>query len=285
MSLAYPFQRFQDWSTQQWVILSGRTFDPHNQKWLKGPYGGLHGIGEEFFEELATNEHLLLMRNDPSSGLLTSIDELNLTEDELKLISDEVIEFYERTAQFKFAFKIHWNFGFKIFGGLVNVLFSRRIRQLYLPTKKVRGYQSLKSEIITLLDKDTKLKKHTIWYRTMESTGQAIFSGVYGTCTLPSGKKCVRAVFPLPNGNATVILEPIVLDDGSLRLVSSGKKFGDPGFYFLLKDSKGHHHAKYIRSFRDTLTISSKGTSISAEQHLTLWKRQVLCMNYSIDRK
>ena len=41
---------------------------------------------------------------------------------------------------------------------------------------------------------------------------------------------CVKVVFPMPNGNATVVLRPRV-EDGALILDSGGKKFGGAGFY------------------------------------------------------
>jgi hypothetical protein len=66
--------------------------------------------------------------------------------------------------------------------------------------------------------------------------GKVIFLGIYSLCTLPSGKPCVKAVFPLPKGNATVIMSPTVGQNGELILDSTGKKFADPGFYFLLSN-------------------------------------------------
>ena len=88
-------------------------------------------------------------------------------------------------------------------------------------------------------DSKTDKVKRTIWLRTFKSTGQVVYSGVYETCTIPSGKTCIKAISPLPNGNATVILTPRVGKHGELILDSSGQRIGDSGFYFLLKDSKG----------------------------------------------
>ncbi|WP_445432176.1 hypothetical protein [Chryseobacterium indoltheticum] len=102
---------------------------------------------------------------------------------------------------------------------------------------------------------------------------------------MPSGKTCVKAVFPLPNGNATVLMIPSVGENGELILDSSGKKFGDAGFYFLLKDSKGEYWSQFISSFRDRLIIGSENDLISAEQTLTLWHIKVLTFNYKIKLK
>lgn len=285
MSVAYPFQKFQDWFTQQWVIIWGRRIEPEKVPWLIGPFGKLNGIGEEFIKQLAEKENLIIVRDSPSSGLLSSIKELNLSESDLSALSKKVIHFYESTANYKLNFTIKWNPFFKIFGILVNKLFSNRINQLYLPTKNFKNAESLKSEIITLVDPKSADVKYTIWFRTFKTTGQVIYSGVYSTCQLPSGKTCVKAVFPLPKGNATVIMTPSVENNGALTLNSSGIRFGDAGFYFLVNDSKGKYWSQYLKSFRDKLTISCDNEFLLAEQKLTLWHLPVLTINYKIEEK
>ncbi|PHR44775.1 MAG: hypothetical protein COA32_14250 [Fluviicola sp.] len=285
MSLAYPLQRFQDWFTQQWVILWGRKIDPKKVPWLAGPFGDLDGIGDRFINQLAEKENLVIERNSRLNGLLPSIKLLELSDIELTTLSKEVIKFYETTANYKLDFTVKWNPFFKVFGVLVNILFSNRINQLYIPTKSIKEAESLKSEIITLYDPNTNEVKYTIWYRMFKSTGKVIYSGVYSTCKLPSGETCVKAVFPLPKGSATVIMQPSVQENGTLTLNSAGKKFGDAGFYFVLKDSKGNCWSQFVRSFRDKLTIGLENDSLSAQQTLTLWKQRVLKMNYKIKEK
>lgn len=53
MNLAFTMQKFQDWFTQQWVILWGRKINPNDYPWLIAPFGELNGIGEEFMYQLA----------------------------------------------------------------------------------------------------------------------------------------------------------------------------------------------------------------------------------------
>ena len=122
-------------------------------------------------------------------------------------------------------------------------------------------------------------------HRSLRSSGQPIYSGVYATSILPAGKTCIKTVFPLPNGNATVLMTPSVGQNGELILESSGKKYGDAGFYFLLKDAKGEYWTQYTKSFRDQLILRSTNGILSAEQVLTLWKKEVLRFNYKIERK
>ena len=285
MRSAYPLQKFQDWFTQQWAILWGRRIDPETVPWLMGPFGKVGSIADDFVNQIAKDEGLIIERNSTSRGLISSVTNLNLSDTELGCLSHKVIDFYENTANYNLNFDVKWNPVFKVFGILVNKLFSHRIDQLNIPTHNIRNSKTIKSEIITLLDPKSKEVKYTIWFRTFKSTGQVLYSGVYSTCILPSGKTCVKAVFPLPKGNATVIMSPSVGANGELQLHSSGKRFGDPGFYFLLNDSQGNLWAQYISSFRDHLNVFSYNENIFAEQTLTLCHQRVLRFNYEIHLK
>jgi len=101
---------------------------------------------------------------------------------------------------------------------------------------------------------------------------------------LPSGITCVKAIFPLPKGNATVILKPSVGEKNELILDSSGNKFGDAGFYFLLNDSKGNCWSKYIKSFTDKLIVSDENEKLKAKQTLKLWRLKVARFEYEMKK-
>lgn len=285
MRFAYPMQKFQDWVTQQWVILRGRKIKAEDFPWLMGPFGNLDAIGKDFIHQFAKKENLIIRINSNTKGIIPSMLKLNLSETEFSNLTKNVIAFYEKTENYNLDFSVKWHPFFKFFGILINKLFSNRINQLNIPIKNIADSETLKSEIINLIDPKSNEIKYTFWFRSIESSGQVIYSGVYGISNLPSGKTCVKAVFPLPNGNATVFMIPTVRENGELILDSSGKKFGDAGFYFLLKDSRGEYWSKFIRSFRDRLIINSENDLISAEQTLTLWHIKVLTFYYKIKLK
>ncbi|WP_109301381.1 hypothetical protein [Aquimarina sp. AU474] len=284
MEIAPLKQNFQDWITQQWVILFGKKIIPNESEWLLGPFGKTNGIGLKFIQQLAKNEQLIIDRQQIDKGLLHSINQLNLSEKELNKLSKNVIDFYENTSNYDFDLKVKWNPLFKVFGVLLKILFSNRIEQLNIPMSNNKESKALKSEIIHLINKKTNKTKRTIWLRTFKNTEQVVYSGVYETCTIPSGQNCIKAIFPLPNGNATVILNPIVGEKGELILNSSGRKIGDSGFYFLLKDAKGNLWTKFIMSFKDKLVVSSENEKITALQTLTLWNLRVLQFEYDIKK-
>lgn len=284
MGIAHKKQNFLDWITQQWVILFGKRIDKKENEWLIGPFGSKNGIGSRFINQLAEKEQLIIDRNKKGKGLIQSINQLNLSEDDLKVLSKEVIDLYENTADYDFDLKVKWNPLFKGCGRLLKLLFSNRIEQLNVPIKNIKNSEALSSEIIHYLDAKTREVKRTIWLRKFETTGEIVYSGIYETCETPSGKTCIKAIFPLPYGNATVILVPSVGKNGELILKSSGKKFGDSGFYFLLNDSKGSFWAKFIKSFEDRLVASVKSDRITVEQTLKIWSLNVLKLEYNIKK-
>lgn len=285
MALAVKNQKIQDWITQQWVILFGKKINTKSHNWLLGPFGEVNGIGKKFIEQLAKEEHLIIDDNREVRGLIQSIHQLNLKDEELQKLSKHVIDFYEKTSNYDLQLKVKWNPLFKFFGLLLRLIFSRRIKQLNIPIHSKDGSDKLMSEIIYLKDNNSNQVKRTIWYRAFQSTGEVVYSGVYETCELPSGKSCIKAMFPLPNGNATVILNPKVGVNGELILESSGHQIGDSGFYFLLKDSKGQLWTKYIKSFKDKLIVQEKNDRISAIQTLSLWNMRVLTFEYEIKQQ
>jgi len=284
MNLADTMQKFQDWFTQQWVIICGRKINPSENTWLFGTFGEISGIGEKFIHQLAEKEDLTIIRKSNSKGLLDSILSLNLSENEIKKLPKNVIDFYEKTSEYKLQLNVKWNPIFKIFGYVVNRLFSQRINQLNIPTNNIQSSENLTSEIIELVAKNTNEVKYTIWLRKFQSTGKVIYSGIYTTCLLPSGITCVKAIFPLPKGNATVILKPSVGEKNELILDSSGNKFGDAGFYFLLNDSKGNCWSKYIKSFTDKLIVSDENEKLKAKQTLKLWRLKVARFEYEMKK-
>ncbi len=283
MRYAYPMQKFQDWVTQQWVILWGRRINPAEHPWLMGPFGNLDVLGSDFIQRFAEKEGLLIDKTTKPQGLIPSMQKLSLTESEG--LSRQIVDFYELTTNYDIDLFVKWNPFFQIFGRLINILFSHRIGQLNVPIKDVAEGESVTSEISTLIDPSSNQTKYTFWHRSIKSSGQVVYSGAYGVCQLPSGEKCIKAVFPLPNGNATVVLSPSVGENGELVLESSGKKFGDPGFYFLLKDGQGDYWTQFIRSFRDRLTIREESDYLWAEQTLTLFRLRVVRFAYRISAK
>lgn len=300
MAFAYPSQRLQDWLSQQWVIALGRRIEPAAVPWLAAPYGMVDTIGDSYLERLAASEGLTIERaaklrrgDEPGDGAgLFSIDQLGLDAASRDRLHPEIAAFYERTTAFELEMWVLWSPWFWAGGNLLRRLYSRRLQQLNLPMNARETSRGLRSEIIRLRAVatgnlgDERPVRHTIWYRVLKSTGEALYSGLYGIVDLPGGERCLKIVFPLPRGNATEIFRIAVGPSGDFLLDTSGHRFGDPGFYFQLMDGHGRHHAQQIPSFRDRLRVHVDEDGIlRADQIFTLWGRTVVELRYRMLRR
>lgn len=290
MAFAYPSQRLQDWLSQQWVIALGRRIEPVAVPWLAAPYGMVDVIGDTYLERLATHEGLAIERaasrrqGDAAAGLF-SIDTLALDAASRQRLHPEIAAFYERTTAFELEMWVLWSPWFWAGGNLLRRLYSRRLQQLNLPMNARETSRGLRSEIIHLRAPAGDVR-HTVWYRVMKSTSEALYSGLYGLVDLPSGERCLKIVFPLPRGNATEIFHVEVGPAGDFLLDTAGRRFGDPGFYFQLVDGRGRHHAQHIPSFRDRLRVYvDEDGVLRADQVFTLWGRTVVELRYRMLRR
>jgi hypothetical protein len=119
--------------------------------------------------------------------------------------------------------------------------------------------------------------------RQLVGTGNVIYAGAYSTCTVAEGAiPCVRVVFPLPNGTATVVMKPIAGADGSLTLVSAGAGFGGPGFYFTVHLPDGTIRARYLRSLRESIHVYAMDGGVRADHVLSLWGITFLRLHYRL---
>jgi hypothetical protein len=91
---------------------------------------------------------------------------------------------------------------------------------------------------------------------------------------------CVRVVFPLPNGNAIVVMRPTAGEGGSFVVVSSGKRFGDPGFYFTVRAETGEVWARYVPQLRETIRVYEAQDGARADHLLTIWGAAFLRLHY-----
>jgi hypothetical protein len=93
----------------------------------------------------------------------------------------------------------------------------------------------------------------------------------------------VKVVFPLPNGNAIVIMRPEVHADGSLSVISSGNGFGEPGFYFTTRTPDGAAYARYVKSLRESIRVyAASHGEVRADHVLTLWGITFLRLHYRL---
>jgi hypothetical protein len=275
----------QDKITQYWVKTTGRKINPVTEEWLIGPIGDEDIIGDKFIQKLVNEENLKYSSNIANAGLLESISDLDFSLDELDLLNEQVIDFYENTSNYDFEIWSEWKSFFKPFGKALSTIFSKRLQQLNLPLNSLDSSKGIKSEIIKLSNQEKA--KWTIWYRKLKSSNDVIYAGIYTTAFVPKyNKSLLKVIFPLPNGNASVIMTKKVLEDGSLLLSSNGNKFGDNGFYFTLTDHKGNYWAKFVKSMHEWIKVYVDDENIlRADHNLKFYGIPFLNLHYKMTKK
>jgi len=211
-----------------WIF--GRRVPASTVPWLSGPIGREY-IGDKPYEEVAARENLTVVRNATTGGLLSDMGALEGPSFEVDRLRSEVRHFYEHTASYRMDVWSQTFFPGKIGLWLLVTTISRKVNQLNFPTHALATAKGMDSEIV-LLKEQSGAVRYAGWYRRLMETGRTIYTGFYMTVRAPRcDNPCVKVVFPMPDGSATVLLRPSIDPSGSLRLSSKGSVFGDCGFY------------------------------------------------------
>jgi hypothetical protein len=210
------------------------------------------GVGSVFFDEFAHGNGLV---SRPGTGLIRDLVALTGPDFSAEEVAPEVRSFYEQTASYELDAWSEWCGFFRPFGHVLAVLFSRRLQQLNVPLSSLDTSRGISSQIVDLVDPHNGQVRYTGWVRQLLGSQNVLYAGSYSTCVVPQFRGvCVKVVFPLPNGNAVVIMYPETGRDGSLSLTSAGAGFGSPGFYFTVRNGNGTW-AKYVSAMRETIRV------------------------------
>jgi len=257
-----------DLITQLWVKSTGKYVNLNEYPWLKGPLGEPDEIGSDYFEKYALKNNFDVRKNVSGTGLMTDFNKLKNTDFNPDEVDSDIIKFYEKTTEYSLDIWSKWCGAFKPFGWLLNIIFARRLQQMNMPIASDETSKGISSEVYQLTDKNTNEVKVTGWLRRNLLTGNLIYAGCYSHCNLPkSNLNCVKVVFPLPNGSATVILKPVNCEGGALKIISSGKKIGSPGFYFIAYNKENHAWVKHVKNMKEILHVYKDSQGIMRTDH------------------
>jgi len=274
-----------DWVTQLWVRLTGRRVDLARDSWLGGPVGRTRGIGHHYFDELAQAEGLEFRAGSRGGerGLVPDFAALAAPDFDPGRVHPLVADFYARTSAYDLDAWAEWCGAFRPFGWLLARLFSRRLQQLNVPLSGLDTSRGVTSEVLHLTDAATGEIRQTAWVRQLLGTGDVLYAGAYSLAAVPGRPgACVKVVFPLPNGNAIVLMRPEAHADGSLSVVSAGGGFGDPGFYFTVHRG-GAVWARYVKALKERIRVyPAEGGAVRADHVLTLWGATFLRLHYRL---
>lgn len=274
-----------DWVTQRWVQITGRRVALADAPWLAGPSGSVRGIGADFFAQWGESQGLSVLPPARDAGLVEGLGALAGPRFDPRGVHPIIDDFYAHTAAYDLRIESRWSGPFRAFGWLIARLFARRLAQLNMPlsNRELRG--GFESRIVRLADDDGRVR-HTAWVRTAVETGRPAFVGEYGTTVIPGHEgPCIKVVFPLPNGNAIIVLRPRVDPDQGFSLVSDGRRFGDPGFYFTVLRAPGEVWVRYVRTMKEQLRLTVEDGVLAASHRFGVFGLPFLELRYAIARK
>lgn len=276
-----------DWLTQQWVRASGDRVLLADHPWLEGPVGTADRIGHDFFETFAVANGMRIRAAESELGLMPDFDALRSEELDPGAADAAVRRFYERTAGYRLEVSSQWSGLFRPFGWALAALFSRRLEQLNMPMSSPSTSADMTSSILVLEDAETGRAHYTAWVRSNQLSGETVYAASYSVTDLPGHTaRFVKVVFPLPNGCATVILRPTVLEDRSLLLQSRGVGFGDPGFYFVVRAPQGDAWVRSVNTFHEEIRVYvDDEAELRADHDFHIWGQRFLRLHYRMRAK
>ena len=238
------------WFIYGLIWLFGRTHRRADIAWLVGPMGG-DVIGDAPYRDVAAAEGLAIERDARDGGLVPSLEALRGDGFDPARTQALVREFYEHTAAFAMDVWCQTYFPASLALYLLVKTISRQVDQLNFPLSPLDTAHGMVSEIISLRRRDGTVR-YTGWFRTLAQQRRVLYTGFYMTERTPNVPgPCVKVVFPMPRGNATVVLRPQLRADGSLILDSSGRRFGDAGFYRLQARGADRVRVWHIKSLKE----------------------------------
>ena len=267
------------------IRVFGRVVRLSDAPWLAGPIGSDY-IGDKPYEEVAERERLELIRRASSGGLVPDFTVFNGPAFKLAQLREEVRHFYEHTCAYRMDVWSETSFPGNIGLWLLVTTISRKVDQLNFPLSALATAKGIDSEIVHLKSADGRVR-YAGWYRRLVESGRTIYTGFYMTEQVPlCHTVCVKVVFPMPNGNATVILRPSVEADGSLRLSSKGARFGDAGFYRMQRVDADRVRVWRIASLHEDFRVYLDDDRVLRCDHsVRFLGLPILHLHYRIEQK
>lgn len=270
-----------------WVRAFGRRVARADASWLDGPAGAPGPDPEAFYRAAAAEAGLEVEPPVPDAGLVADFGGLRGPAFDPDGLHPRVRAFYERTAGYRLEVWSAWH---GPFGPLARVLVgtvSRRIGQINLPIDPLETAAGMTSAVLGLRDPASGARPWAGWLRRLGGSGATVYAGFYTTTTPPlAAGPCVKVVFPVTRGSATVILRPEHGPDGSLVLVSSGDGFGGPGFYRVHRADDATLRARYVPAMKERIHVyvDAKG-DLRTDHHFRFFRWRMLTLHYLIVEK
>jgi hypothetical protein len=271
------------WVVAALISVFGRVFRREEVAWLDGPIGGPI-IGDSPYAQVAAEEGLTLERQ-ARSGLIPDFEALRSESFDPSACHPLVRDFYEHTSDWTMDIWSRTRFPMNIGLWLMVTTISREVDQLNFPLTSIESALGVTSELISMRRPDGQVR-YTGWFRTLESTSRVLYTGFYMTESPPlEAGPCVKVVFPMPDGNATVILSPELAEGGALVLRSAGERMGGTGFYRLTRLDAERLRVWQVTSLKETFRVYVDGKGVPrCDHHVRFWGLPVLELHYKLSR-
>jgi hypothetical protein len=269
---------------RHWVRLSGKRIAKSDARWLDCPMGPPGRIGAEFYNYLAEREDLSIQPTS-DAGLLPCFDALAGPDFDPSKVCPEVRDFYEHTSCYRLEAWSEAALSTRIFLWGLTTFVSRRMDQLNFPISSLELAGGMSSDVLPMV-RNGGQPIYTGWLRRLAANDRVIYTGLYSVQKPPRHTNpCVKVSFPVPFGSSTVFLRPEVQPDGSFNLISSGARFGEPGFYRMIETDSEHWHVRYIRTLRELFHVYLDRQGILRTDHsVRFLGMPVLRLHYKLER-
>jgi hypothetical protein len=267
-----------------WVRWTGKRVRRAEAPWLQCPMGPPGRIGAEFYEFLAGRENLTVQPS-PDAGLLPSFDALKGSGFDPGAVHPAIRDFYEHTTCYRLEAWSEAGMWTRFFLWALTRFVSRRMDQLNFPVSSLELAGGMTSSVLPMVDA-SGTRRYTGWLRRLASNNRVIYTGLYSVQTpVDYPDPCVKVSFPLPYGSSTVFLRPEAQPDGSFKLISSGRRFGGPGFYRMVEVGAEHWKVRFLRTLREYFHVYVDREGILRTEHtVTFVGFTVLRLLYKMER-
>lgn len=270
------------WGIELLVRVTGRKIRRSDALWLSCFPGGSGRIGAEIYERIAEVEHLEL-RKPACAGLVQDFEALRAPGFNPDTVHPRIRHFYEHAAAYNLEVWSEVYLTGRFFLWLLVEFLSTRMDQLNFPLSSLEVAKGMSSEVVQLVDPKTGEVRHTGWLRRLKSSGRVIYAGIYSVCRVPNeDSPCVKVTFPC-RGSANVYLRPVVHEDGSFGLDSSGSGWGRSGFYRIVKAGEEYWRVRNFKTLHELFHVYVDGEGVLRCDHrITFVGLTILRLHYKM---
>ncbi|GAB3914254.1 hypothetical protein GCM10027613_07340 [Microlunatus endophyticus] len=169
-------------------------------------------------------------------------------------------------------------------GELISRVWGKRLQQLAVPMRPLDTAHGMGSRVLPIRDPAGR-QLAAGWLRTLRSTGEYVYGGLYAPRLLPGGTRpAVNVAFPLESGNIQANFMPYAdQHDGAFRLESPPGPFGAPGTYVVAEDAGRTFAARlpFHESFR--VYVDDEGV-LRTDHELRMWRTSAFRLHYKLQR-